>query len=101
MAENHGAVDQLRRFIIKNDLPDTDFALFNVPCPYCGKSDRIRQMESPDALNSRFNSQELSAYTAIWQKIAQPEESLGVCKFCDTPLKLIHNSRAEPLIEGE
>jgi len=99
--KNHGAVDQLQLFIIKHDLPETDLALFNVKCPYCGKSDRIRQLEPPDSLNSRINPQDLTEYTKIWYNFAQPDESLGVCKFCDTPLKLINNSSAEPLFQGE
>jgi hypothetical protein len=99
--KNYGAVDQLKLFIIKNDLPETDFALFNVKCPYCGKSDHIRQLEPPDTLNSRFNPQDLNAYTEFWHIFARPDESLSVCKFCETPLKLINNRSAEPLIQGE
>ena len=99
--KNHGAVDQLKLFIIKHDLPETDFALFNVKCPYCGKSDRIRQLEPPDTLNSRIKIEELTDYTDIWQQFVQLDESLGVCKFCNTPLKLLNNGRAEPLFQGE
>jgi hypothetical protein len=98
---NYGAVDQLSQFIITHDLPDSDFSLFNLQCPYCGKSDRIRELEPPDALSSRFNPQDLAVYTAIWQQFARLDESLGVCKFCDTPVKLNDNSRAEPLLQDE
>ena len=99
--KNYGAVDQLKLFIIKHDLPETDFALFNVKCPYCGKSDRIRQLEPPDSLNSRFNPRDLTEYTKTWHEFARPGQSLGVCKFCDNPLKLKNNSSAEPLFQGE
>jgi hypothetical protein len=101
IVKNHGAVDHLKFFIIQHDLPKTDFALFNVKCPYCGKSDRIRQLEPPDSLNSQFNPQDLTEYTKIWHNFARPGDSLGVCKFCDMPLKLINNSSAEPLFQGE
>jgi len=99
--KNHGVVEQLKFFIIKKDLPETDFALFNVKCPYCGKSDRIRQLEPPDSLNSKFNPQDLNASIEIWHNLARSGESLGFCKFCETPLKLINNRSAEPLFQGE
>lgn len=99
--KNHGAVDQLSRFIIKHDLPESDFSLFNIQCPYCGKSDRIRELEPPDSLRSRFDPRDLTLYTEIWQQFARPDESLGVCKFCATPVKLKNGSRAEPLLHDE
>ena len=99
--KNHGAVDQLKLFIINHDLPETDLTLFNVKCPYCGKSDHIRKLESPDFLNSRLNPLDLNAYIEIWHNFARSGESLGVCKFCQTPLKLINNRSAEPLFQGE
>jgi len=30
IVKNHGAVDQLKLFIINHDLPETDLTLFNV-----------------------------------------------------------------------
>jgi len=98
IVKNYGAIDQLSQFIITHDLPDSDFSLFNIQCPYCGKSDRIRELDPPNALGSRFNPKDLAVYTAIWQQFVQMDESLGVCKFCDTPVKLNDNGRAAPLL---
>lgn len=39
------SVQKLRQFVIDHGLPKTDMALFGIKCLYCGKSDRIRQLE--------------------------------------------------------
>jgi hypothetical protein len=95
--KDHEAVDQLGRIIITHELPTSDFTLYNIRCPYCGKPDRIRELESPDDLNSRLNSQDLTMYSEIWQQFTGSDESLGVCKFCNNPVKLKNNNSAQPL----
>lgn len=99
--KNHEAVDQLGRLILTHDLPESDFTLYNIRCPYCGKPDRIRELESPEDLNSRLTPRDLTAYSEIWQQFTRPDESLGVCKFCNNPVKLTGSNSAQPLIQSE
>ncbi len=98
MVKDHGAVDQLGRLILTHDLPQSDFTLYNIQCPYCGKPDRIRALEPPEDLNSRLNPRDLAVYSEIWLQFTRSEEFLGVCKFCNNPVRLTDNHNAQPLI---
>ncbi len=86
-------------FTIDLDLPKTDMALFGVMCPYCGKSDRIKPLESPAELVDSIDAAKLAIYSDLWALFNGSNGSaLGVCKFCLNPLKLGSNGRAEPLV---
>lgn len=93
----HEQIEQLRMFTINHGLPKTDMALYDVRCPYCGKSDRIRVLESPDELTGSINATDLETYKSLWNEILDASSSLGVCKFCQHVLKLGENGRADPL----
>lgn len=88
-----------KQIVIENDLPQTDVALYGIRCPYCGKSDRIRELESPEKLSPRFDSEQLGIYLSLWKIISPPAQTLGVCKFCQNLIKLSGNDAAEPLLE--
>jgi len=92
-------LEQLKSFTINHGLPKTDMALFSTLCPYCGKTDRIRPLEHPDDLSHTMTSEDLTAYEGFWKHFAASEGSLGVCKFCQNPLRLGGNGRAEPLYQ--
>jgi len=92
------AVDRLKSFAIRLGLPKTDMALFDIKCPYCGKSDRIRTLENPDELKNGIDPDDLLLYSEIWMSLAPSGGFLGVCKFCQNPLELIEGEgRAEAL----
>ncbi len=86
--EINEAVQKLQQFVIDHGLPKTDMALFGIKCPYCGKSDRIRQLEDPDELEEDIDPEDIKKYTELWVNLTQSTESLGVCKFCNNPLKI-------------
>ena len=91
-------VEELKKLVIGLGLPVTDMALFGIRCPYCGKSDRIRQLEAPDDLTGTMDSENLETYAGLWKQFAPARESLGVCKFCQNPLELFFKeSKATPL----
>lgn len=95
---NNEAVELLKSFAIRHGLPQTDMALFDIKCPYCGKSDRIRTLENPEELKNGIDPDDLLQYSEIWMNLAPSGGSLGVCKFCQNPLELIEReSRAEAL----
>jgi len=91
--------EDLRNFVMENDLPATEIGLFGVKCPYCGKSDQIRKLESPDDLKGVVDEKELAAYSAFLKLILPPDRSIGVCRFCRNCLKLNGNGQAEPIEE--
>jgi len=92
------AVDRLKSFAIRLGLPQTDMALFDIKCPYCGKSDRIRTLENPEELKNGIDPDDLRQYSELWMSLALSGESLGVCKFCQNLLELIEGEgRAEAL----
>lgn len=94
------SVRMLQQLIIDNGLPKTDLALFGIKCLYCGKSDRIRQLESPDELNGKIDPPNYKAYADLWQHLTVAGGSLGVCKFCQNLLRLYaEEGRAEALYE--
>ena len=96
--ETNEVVQRLQQFILDNGLPKTDMALFGVKCPYCGKSDRIRQLENPEELHGKSDLEDIQRYFDLWAYFKQSNVSLGVCKFCHNPLKIYDKSgNAEPL----
>ncbi len=94
---DHEQIEKLRAFAINHGLPKTDMALYDVRCPYCGKSDRIRLLETPEELGETISTSELDSYEGFWRGIAESTGSLGVCKFCQHIVKLGENGQAEPL----
>jgi len=98
MMEFNESVQKLRQFVTDHGLPKTDMALFGIKCLYCGKSDRIRQLESPDELCEKIDPKDMKRYSDLWKLFAQSGDSLGVCKFCQNLLKLyMEKGKAEAL----
>ncbi len=96
--DTNEVVQHLQQFIIDHDLPGTDMALFGIKCPYCGKSDRIRQLEEPEELHGGIDPEDIKKYADFWANFTQSKGSLGVCKFCQNPLKVsMEEGRAEAL----
>jgi hypothetical protein len=100
MMEFNESVQKLRQFVINHGLPKTDMALFGIKCLYCGKSDRIRQLEIPDELYGKIDPLDFETYSDLWMRLAQSGDSLGICKFCQNLLKLyMEKGKAEALYE--
>ena len=97
--EINEAVEQLKAFALEQSLPQTDMALFGIMCPYCGKSDRIRELEEPDALSAKMDSENMVFYSKLWDQLTSSNGSLGVCKFCQNLLLLKDKASAAPLYE--
>lgn len=97
--EFNDAVEELKAFVLTHGLPKTDMALFGILCPYCGKSDRIRALEEPDALEQKMDSKNLAIYLDLWDQLARSSRSLGVCKFCQNLLLVRDKTGAVPLYE--
>ena len=97
--EINKAVEELKTFVLKHGLPQTDMALFGIMCPYCGKSDRIRQLEKPEALSEKMDSKHIAFYLTLWNQLARTNGSLGVCKFCQNLLLLQDKASAVPIFE--
>jgi hypothetical protein len=93
------AVEDLKGFVLEHNLPRTDVALLGASCPYCGKSDRIRELESPVRLDRHLDATALTQYTKLWQMVTGPHERLGACKFCQNVLCLTPQHQAEPVYE--
>ena len=99
--ERHAAVEQLKTLIITNSLPQTDMALFGIKCPYCGKSDRIHKLETPDNLPHRVDAEDAERYGILWHELNPGSSPLGVCKFCQNPLELLVKAgQANVLVGG-
>lgn len=93
-------IEKLQKILIEEGLPYTDRAIFGLKCPYCGKSDRIRELESPQALEVVLGLSVLSVYHDLWRQFAMPGSALGVCKFCQNPLRITSAGvQAVPLTE--
>jgi len=93
-------LEQLKSFAIDHGLPKTDMSLFDTQCPYCGKNDRIQPLEHPNDLSHTITPKDLSAYEGFWGHFfALGDGSLGVCKFCQNPLRLNSGGQAEPLYQ--
>jgi hypothetical protein len=92
-------VEAFREFVMEHGLPLTDMALFGIRCPYCGKSDRIRQLESPEELEKDLPPDDLEVYRHLWQSLNSGDPGLSVCKFCQNALRLVGGNTAESLFE--
>ena len=88
-----------KRFVIDNELPQTDVALYGVRCPYCGKSDRIRELDHPDQLPQRIDSSRIQPYVLLWQTATESNAVLAICKFCQNLVRLSQDGTAGPLVE--
>ena len=97
--ETNEAAEVLKTFVLTHGLPQKDMALFGIKCPYCGKSDRIRELEEPDALTQKMDSKNMAIYFNLWDQLARSNGSLGVCKFCQNLLVLQEKAGALPLYE--
>lgn len=97
--ETNEAVEELKKFVLGNGLPKMDMALFGIMCPYCGKTDRIRQLEEPNTLTGKIDSENMAMYDTLWNHLVRSNGKLGVCKFCQNPVLLVNNSSAAPLFE--
>jgi len=97
--EINAAAEKLKTFVLTNGLPKTDMALFGIKCPYCGKSDRIRELEEPAALSEKIDSENMAIYGNLWDQLVRSNGSLGVCKFCQNLLLLQDKASAAPLYE--
>lgn len=84
----HETVEQLKTLIIETHLPRTEVTLCGITCPYCGKSDRIRQLEFPEDLMGVIDDGALARYTDLWRRLNPDSIRLGVCRFCLNPLAL-------------
>lgn len=94
------ALEKLKVLILEYGLPHTVFALFGIKCPYCGKADRIHQLETPEALADVIDSGKLRAYGDIWREVNPSGTQLGMCKFCLNLLELdLKQGRATTLEE--
>jgi hypothetical protein len=98
---NIEAIEDLRNFVMDHGLPATEFALFGVKCPYCGKSDQIRKLETPEELRHVVDAEALASYSGFLQKNNHVETSIGVCGFCRNCLTLTQGGRAEPLLKDD
>ena len=97
--ETNEAAEKLKTFVLTHGLPKTDMALFGIKCPYCGKSDRIRELEEPDVLSAKIDSENMAIYFNLWDQLARSNGSLAVCKFCQNLLLLQDQASAAPLYE--
>ena len=97
--DTNAAAEELKTFVLTQGLPKTDMALFGINCPYCGKSDRIRELEAPEALKEKLDSNQAAVYSNLWEQLRRPNGSLAVCKFCQNLLLLQNSANALPLYE--
>jgi hypothetical protein len=85
------AVLALKQYVMHQNPPHTETALFGTRCPYCGKSDRIRRLDPPQEPDDE--------YARLWRQAANAEDNLGVCKFCHNLLRL-ESGRAAALTDA-
>ena len=96
--ETLDVVQKLQRFIADHDLPKTDIALYGIKCPYCGKSDRIRELEDPNELEGVIDPEDIKTYSDCCVALSLSMGSLGVCKFCQNPLRIsVKGGKAEAI----
>jgi hypothetical protein len=94
------ALGQIMQFVMEHDLPRSDVARFGIKCPYCGKSDRIRQLETPEELHGALLKADVEQYKVLRRSLVQEDATLGFCKFCFNALKLdLAKGLAEPLLD--
>jgi len=98
--ETFNLVQKLQQFIADHDLPKTDIALYGIKCPYCGKSDRIREIEDPNELEGIIDPEDIKTYSDCRVALSLTAGSLGVCKFCQNPLRIaVKEGKAEVVYE--
>ena len=94
----HDHIQALKTFVLDKGLPFTDIGLFGLKCPYCGKSDRIRILESPEELQGLLSKEDIAQYRGLWAETISENTDVGVCKFCQNLLRISSGHRlAEPL----
>jgi hypothetical protein len=94
------ALGHIKQFVMEHDLPRSDVALFGIKCPYCGKSDRIRQLETPEELHGALLKADVEQYKVLRRSIVKDDATLGMCKFCFNALNLdLDKGLAEPLLD--
>lgn len=79
MVDTSEAVGLFRDFLIEQSLPRTEIALLGIRCPYCGKTDRIHELEKPGDLKDCLGPESLSEYEALWDTLSTEGSSPGVC----------------------
>lgn len=92
-------VVKLKNLILDLALPRADVVLFGVICPYCGKNDRIRRLESPEELAKDLEETTWRNYQQLWNEVQEGEADLAVCKFCHNVIFL--NDQKNPAIYQE
>ena len=97
--ERYQATETLRQFLLTHGLPQTDLTLFGLRCPYCGKSDRIQPLEPPDDIPRSLSDEDKRSYSNLYEQLRTDHAPLGVCKFCQNPVRLADGRRPEPLEE--
>lgn len=95
------ATASMKRLIIECGLPRTEMALLGILCPYCGKTDRIRQLEPPQELEGVLSEADFELYKGTWSILVTTNgDDLGVCRFCLNPLRLnLDEGLAKPACE--
>jgi hypothetical protein len=69
-------IERFKNLILKMELPKNDYAFFGVRCPYCGKSDRVNPLESPEELEDCPEE-----YRRRWIQFSTRGDPV-ICKFC-------------------
>ena len=75
-------IERFKQIILELGLPRQDYALFGLRCPYCGKSDRINPLETPDELDECPEE-----YQKLWHHFRTQGDPV-LCKFCLQVLSL-------------
>ncbi len=83
-------IETLREIILQYNLPRSDLALFGVLCPLCGKTDRIRELEPLEDLKNMLSQDEkaVELFEYCYKELLKTNFRLGVCKFCNMPIKI-------------
>jgi len=97
--DTYQTAEALRQFVLDHGLPHTDMTLIGLRCPYCGKSDRMRRLEDPGQISVGLSPAEKGLYLTLFSRLAKDGEALGVCKFCQNPVRLVDGVRPEALEE--
>ncbi|MBA4392940.1 MAG: hypothetical protein C0407_05255 [Desulfobacca sp.] len=96
MEDSWEVIERFRKLIFEMGLPRNDYALFGVKCPYCGKSDRINRLESPEELTDCPEE-----YRLFWDKFGFRGDPV-ICTFCRQVLSIDNTShQAMPPLETE
>jgi len=96
--DRFAAAESLKSVALEKELPDMEYALFGVRCPYCGKMDRIRPLEPPDRVDRIRLGASFEAYESAWGRLGSSGHGVGVCWFCRNVVVLPPGmSSAEPV----